>query len=63
MKAKDLIKIMKKAGWVLKEIEASHHNYIHPDHPELGKVTVPVHGGDLKPKTFASIKRQTGLKF
>jgi len=37
---------------------------VHPDQPELGKVTVPVHGNkDLDPRTFAGIKRQSGINF
>lgn len=55
---------MMKNGWVVKEIEGSHFNMIHPEHPELGKVSVPVHGNkDLKRGTFARIKKRTGLNF
>ena len=61
---KEVKRIMMKNGWVVKNVEGGHFQMIHPDHPERGKVTVSVHGNkDLEPRTFASIKRQTGLKF
>ena len=64
MSGKKVKKIMEDLGWVVDSSNGSHFFLVHPDHPELGKVTVPVHGNrDLDLRTFASIKRQTGLKF
>ncbi|UQZ90710.1 hypothetical protein C4J81_16465 [Deltaproteobacteria bacterium Smac51] len=63
MKAKDVIKKMKKEGWILKKVDGSHHQFIHPDHPEKGKVTVPLHNTDILKDTLARIKKQTGLDF
>ena len=61
---KEVKRIMMDNGWIVDTSEGSHFQMIHPDHPELGKVTVPVHGNqDLPVGTFGSIKRQTGLKF
>ena len=61
---KEVKRIMMENGWVVKEVEGSHFQMVHPECPELGKVTVSVHGNkDLHPDTFARIKRQTGLKF
>lgn len=60
--AKEVIRLLKKDGWY--EIPArsgsSHMNFKHPVKP--GKVTVPVHSGDMKPGTYSSILKQAGLK-
>lgn len=63
MKPKDVIKKMEKEGWVLKKVKGSHHQFIHPDNPEKGKVTVARHDTDILPDTLARIKKQTGLDF
>ncbi len=60
MTAKNLIKILKKDGWAEKAQRGSHLQLVHPTKP--GKVTVPIHGGDLDPKTYNSILKQAGLK-
>lgn len=59
MKFSELEKILKNDGLVLKSVRGSHHHYVHPSKP--GKVTVPFHAGDLKPKTVKSILKQAGL--
>jgi len=64
MAGKKVKKIMEGLGWVVDSSDGSHFQMIHPDHPELGKVTVPVHGNqELPPRTFASIKRQSKIDF
>ena len=63
MTAKEVIRILEANGWQRKKAPGGHQYYIHPDHPEKGKVTVPGHGGDMKRKTLRSIARQTGLRF
>lgn len=63
MTAKEVIRILEANGWQRKKAPGGHQYYIHPDHPEKGKVTVAGHSGDLKRKTLMSIARQTGLKF
>ena len=45
MTAKEIIKILKKDGWVEKNCKGSHKQFVHPEKP--GKVTVPYHSGDL----------------
>jgi predicted RNA binding protein YcfA (HicA-like mRNA interferase family) len=64
MKAKEVIRVLEHHGWQRKKSSGGGHlAYVHPDHPEFGKVIVPFHGGDLDRKTLASIARQTGLTF
>jgi len=55
---------MADKGWVVDSSDGGHFFMTHPEHPELGKVTVPIHGNkDLDPRTFASIKRQSKINF
>lgn len=58
--AKELIRFLKADGWTEKNQRGSHLHLIHPS--KSGKVTVPIHGGDLDPKTYNSILRQADLK-
>lgn len=59
MTAKEIIKILKADGWSKKSQKGSHLQMIHPTKP--GKVTIPIHGGDLDLKTYKSILKQAGL--
>lgn len=59
MTAKKLIKLLKSDGWVEKNQRGSHLQMVHPT--KNGKVTIPIHGGDLDIKTFNSILKQAGL--
>jgi predicted RNA binding protein YcfA (HicA-like mRNA interferase family) len=48
-------------GWVLKNQEGSHRQFVHPTKP--GKVTVPGHPGvDIPAGTLSSILKQADLK-
>ncbi|WP_040400701.1 type II toxin-antitoxin system HicA family toxin [Cecembia lonarensis] len=60
MKVKELLKILKDDGWKEKTQKGSHLQLIHPK--KSGKVTVPVHGGDIPIGTLNSILKQAGLK-
>lgn len=60
MKAKDVIKLLKKDGWVESSQKGSHLQLEHPF--KKGKVTVPVHSGDIPKGTLNSIMKQAGLK-
>lgn len=60
MSSKDLFKILKEDGWILKAIAGSHHHFVHPI--KKGKVTVPHPRKDLPDKTVMSILKQAGLK-
>ena len=59
LKAQDVIKLLKEDGWYLYDIKGSHHQFKHAVKP--GKVTVPVHSGDLTPGTLNSIIKQSGI--
>lgn len=60
MTAKEILRILKADGWEKKAQKGSHLQMVHPTKP--GKLTVPIHGGDLDRKTYASILKQAGLK-
>ena len=60
MIANDVIKLLKKDGWVESSQKGSHLQLEHPF--KKGKVTVPVHSGDIPKGTLNSIMKQAGLK-
>jgi predicted RNA binding protein YcfA (HicA-like mRNA interferase family) len=61
MKSADLIRMLKKDGWVLHYVKGSHHQFKHPSKP--GKVTVPHPKYDLPIGTAKSIFKQAGIKW
>jgi predicted RNA binding protein YcfA (HicA-like mRNA interferase family) len=61
MKVRDVLKVLAKEGWVLRNKEGSHRQLVHPTKP--GKVTVPGHPSiEVPPGTLSSILKQAGLK-
>ena len=60
MTFKELEKLLKADGWVLKDTKGSHFQYTNPNKP--GKVTVPNHKGDIPKGTANSILKQAGLR-
>lgn len=60
MTFKEIDKILKADGWILKDVKGSHYQYIHPS--KSGKVTVPAHKGDIPKGTLNAIMKQAGLK-
>ena len=60
LKPAKVIRALQRAGFYIHHVKGSHHYLKHPDKPEL-RVTVPVHGSDLKRRTLASIIEQAGL--
>jgi predicted RNase H-like HicB family nuclease/predicted RNA binding protein YcfA (HicA-like mRNA interferase family) len=51
----DLLKILRKDGWILKNQEGSHRQFTHPK--KSGKVAVSGHESDeIKPKTLKSMQ-------
>ncbi len=61
MKVREVIRMLERDGWVQVVTRGSHRQFKHPTKP--GRVTVSGNLGDDMPKgTFASIKRQAGLK-
>ena len=60
MKVRDLLKMLRSEGWVLRDQEGSHRQFVHPDKP--GKVTVAGHESDeMPPKTLKSIMKQADI--
>lgn len=59
MTVREIEKLLKADGWYVVGQVGSHRQYKHPEKP--GKVTVPVHKGDLNLKTAKSILKQAGL--
>lgn len=55
-----VIRVLKANGWVLTNVEGSHHQFVHPTKP--GRVTVPHPKKDLAKFLLKSIERQSGLK-
>jgi len=60
VKSKEVIKLLKKDGWFEVTQKGSHLQLKHPS--KAGKVTVPVHSGDIPIGTLDSILKQAGLK-
>lgn len=60
MTAKEVLKLLNQNGWYVHETKGSHFQLKHPE--KQGKITIPMHGGDLKPGTLNSILKQAGLK-
>lgn len=58
MKDKELLKLLKKDGWIIVRIKGSHH-ILQKD----GKTTViPIHGKDVPTGLLNAILKETGLK-
>lgn len=61
MKVREVIRLLEHDGWELVVTRGSHRQFKHREKP--GRVTVSGNLGDDMPKgTFASVKRQAGLK-
>jgi predicted RNA binding protein YcfA (HicA-like mRNA interferase family) len=61
MKVRDIIRLLERDGWYLKQTRESHRQYKHPRKP--GRVTLPGHpNDDLPPGTLNSVLKQAGLK-
>lgn len=60
LKPKELVKILKKHGFIFLRQDGSHAVYIHPD--RKGKiVVVPMHNKDLRKGTLKGILNQAGI--
>jgi predicted RNA binding protein YcfA (HicA-like mRNA interferase family) len=56
----EVIRELKRDGWVEARVRGSHHHFTHPTKP--GIVTVPHPKKDIPVGTLASIGRQAGVK-
>lgn len=62
MTPREVIKKLKEDGWYeLPGKSTGHKHFKHPTKP--GKVTVPVHPGDILKGTLKRIEKQAGIKF
>lgn len=57
--SREILKMLHKDGWLIKNQVGSHLQLIHPIKP--GKVTVPHPRKDLDPRTVRTILKQAGL--
>ncbi len=58
--SKEIIKLIQKDGWKLRDIKGDHYHFIHDKKP--GITTVPHPVKDLPKGTANSILKQAGLK-
>jgi len=58
--AREVIRALERAGFVVSRMSGSHCRLIHATDP-VRKLTVPVHGGDLKRGTLRGIVAQSGM--
>jgi predicted RNA binding protein YcfA (HicA-like mRNA interferase family) len=59
-KPREVLRALRKAGFIVHHSSGSHYILKHPDRPHL-RVTLPYRNKDLKRKTLASIIEQAGL--
>jgi predicted RNA binding protein YcfA (HicA-like mRNA interferase family) len=60
VRAKEVIRALERAGFVISRTSGSHCRLIHSTDPTR-KVTIPVHSGDIRRGTLRSIISQAGL--
>lgn len=61
MSGKDLCKLLKKNGWILKRISGSHHIFTKPGRKE--RISVPVHKNkDLKQGLLETLLKIAEIK-
>lgn len=61
LRAKDVVRALERAGFVVVRVKGSHHRMVHKDDPQRA-TTVPVHAGrDLPRGTLRDIIDQAGL--
>ena len=60
MTAQEVIRRLGKEGWYVKDQKGSHKQFIHAT--KKGKITVPIHSGDIPIGTLNAIFRQAGWK-
>jgi predicted RNA binding protein YcfA (HicA-like mRNA interferase family) len=58
LKPKDVLRVLKRAGFVVYHVTGSHYILKHPQKPI--RVTIPWHNKDLKRGTMRSIIEQAG---
>ena len=61
MKSAEIIRKLKRDGWVIRNVRGSHHQFVHPGKP--GRVTVKHPGKKIPVGTLRNIFRQAGWKW
>jgi len=56
--SREILRLLRRDGWVLRNVRGSHHQFTHPDKP--GRVTVKHPLRDISIGTLRSIFRQAG---
>ncbi len=59
MRAREVEKALVDDGWYFVKQVGSHKHFKHPT--KIGKVTIPIHPGDIDKRTEKSILKQAGL--
>jgi predicted RNA binding protein YcfA (HicA-like mRNA interferase family) len=63
VKIRDIIKQIEREGWKLDRIKGSHRQFVHPDRPEAGTLTIAGHPSEeMRKGTLNGILKQAGLK-
>lgn len=57
--AREIVRALKRDGWIERAQKGSHLHFTHVTKP--GRVTVPIHRGDMKMGTLRGIISQAGL--
>lgn len=57
MRDKELLKLLKRNGWIVKRIQGSHYIL----EKESAIEVIPVHGRDIPPGLLHAILKRTGL--
>lgn len=60
MNRADIVRLLERAGWVLRGVRGSHHIYTHLDKP--GHISVPHPKKDLGTGLVHKLLKQAGLK-
>ncbi len=58
MKGKELVKLLKKDGWVLDRVNGSHHIMVKNGQ----SISVPVHNTDIQKGLLHALMKTAGLK-
>ncbi|MBZ5566011.1 MAG: type II toxin-antitoxin system HicA family toxin [Acidobacteriia bacterium] len=60
MKAKEVVRVLERAGFYIHHQKGSHARLLHRTRHDL-RVTIPIHSKDLPPSLLKRILKQAGL--
>lgn len=61
MKGAEVVRRLKRDGWVLRNARGSHHQFVHPE--KSGRVTVKLPSKEIPIGTLRNIYRQASWKW